>query len=112
MIFVKEMCIVIISLVWYYSLGNFIRFNLFICVKNFIIFFEKNKGFLGVLVYSDEGEFYLFLKFIFIFEVESIIDKVVVEFIEWVRCVEVQGGEDLGVVLFVFGVIDQFYEWK
>lgn len=112
MISVKEMRTVIISSVRHYSSGNSIRFNLLTRAKNSITPFEKNKGSLGALAYSDEGEFHLFSKFTLTSEAESITDKAVAELTEWARRAEVQGGEDLGVVPFVFGAIDQLHERK
>ena len=107
MISVKEIRTVIINSVQQYRAGDVIKLNLLTRAKNSITPFEKSKGSLGALAYSEEGQFHLYAKFTLISEAEHVTDRAVAELTAWASRAEIHGGEDLDVVPYVYEAIDQ-----
>lgn len=112
MISVKEMRTVVISSVQQYRPGDFIKFNLLTRAKNSITPFEKSKGSLGALAYSEEGQFHLYSKFTLTSESERVTDIAVADLTAWASRAENHGGEDLDVVPYVYEAIDQLHQRK
>ncbi|KAG0581808.1 hypothetical protein KC19_3G011200 [Ceratodon purpureus] len=112
MISVKEMRTVIISSVQQYRAGDIIKFNLLTRAKNSITPFEKCKGSLGALAYSEEGQFHHYSKFTLTSEAEHVTDRAVAELTAWASRAENHGGEDLDVVPYVYEAIDQLQQRK
>lgn len=112
MISVKEMRTVVISSVQQYRAGDSIRFNLLTRAKNSITPFEKSKGSLGALAYSEEGQFHLYSKFTLTSEAEHVTDRAVADLTAWASRAENHGGEDLDVVPYVYEAIDQLQQRK
>jgi hypothetical protein len=112
MISVKEMRTVLISSVQQHRAGDHIKFNLLTRAKNSITPFEKSKGSLGALAYSEEGKFHPYSKFTLTSEAAHVMDKAVADLTAWASRAENHGGEDLDVVPYVYEAIDQLNQRK
>lgn len=112
MISCKELRTVSITSVQQCRPGDRLKFNLLTRAKTSITPFEKSKGSLGALAYSDEGQFHLYSKFTLTSDAEVITNRGVADLTTWATRAEVEGGEDLDIVPFVYEAIDQLQQRK
>ncbi|CAK9202283.1 unnamed protein product [Sphagnum troendelagicum] len=112
MISCKDLRTLSIDPVQEYHVGDRVRFNLLTRAKGSIIPFGRREGGLGALAYSKDGRCHLYSKFTLTSNAEQTTDKAVAELMAWSARVEVEGSEDLEMLLYVHAAVDELQQRK
>ncbi|KAL2636037.1 hypothetical protein R1flu_007516 [Riccia fluitans] len=112
MICSKELRTVLIDDVEQKGVGDMVKFTLLMRAKGSIIPFERREMVSGPLAFSKDGQCHHFSKFTLTSDAEPTTNKAVNELTEWAQRAEVEGGEDLDLLPYVFVAIDQLQQRK
>ncbi|CAM6114319.1 unnamed protein product [Calypogeia fissa] len=112
MISAKELRTVFIDDVRQYGLGDKVSFTLLMRAKGSIIPFEKTDTTSGPFAHSKNGQCHLFSKFTLTSDAEPTTSAAINELTRWAERAQLEGGEDIDLLPFVFVAIDQLRQRK
>ncbi|BFI29806.1 hypothetical protein MPTK2_3g06120 [Marchantia polymorpha subsp. ruderalis] len=94
------------------SVGDSVKFTLLMRAKGSIIPFERTEVARGPLAHSKDGHCHLFSKFTLTSDAEPTTNRAVNELTTWAQRVQIEGGEDLDLLPYVFVAVDQLQQRK